>query len=80
MTIQLAKIKKFAGLAVTAAAVGTGGLGLGAGTAQAMPTHPTPPRPPVHQVFQHIDNFFDRSVTGEGTPIDRFFDTFNGVK
>jgi hypothetical protein len=80
MTIQLAKIKKFAGVAVTATAVGAAGLGLGAGTAQAMPKPPTPPRPPIHQVLQHTDNFFDRFVTGEGTPIDRFFDGLNGVK
>ena len=80
MTIQLAKVKKFAGLAVMATAVAAAGLGLGAGTAQATPKHPDPiPHITVNQTPQRIDNFFDR-FTPEGTPADKFFDRFTGVK
>jgi hypothetical protein len=76
MTIHLAKVKKFARLAVMATAVAAAGLGLGAGTAQATPKHPDPI---PHTTPQQIDNFFDR-FTPEGTPADKFFDRFTGVK
>jgi hypothetical protein len=89
MTTQFAKAKKFARLAVMAAAVTTIGLGLGAGTAQATPKHPDPrPHPtmgaPLSTFNQRVDNFSDRVQArfgvGEGTPFDNRTDALFGVK
>jgi hypothetical protein len=89
MTTQFAKIKKFAGLTILAAAMSAAGLGLGAGTAQANPVHPCPP---PHMMFcthvqthlQRIDNHFDRIQSvfgvGEGTRFDTAVDRFFGAK
>ncbi len=84
MTTRFSKVKKFAGLAVMAAAVSGVGLGLGSGTAQAAPKHPNPhPHIVVNQRGQRVDNFFDGIQrvfgVGEGTRFDNNLDRFFGV-
>jgi hypothetical protein len=89
MTTRFAKIKKFAGLTILAAAMSAAGLGLGLGTAQANPMHPCPPPhrmvcTHVQTHLQRVDNHFDRIQgvfgVGEGTRFDNAVDRFFGAK
>jgi hypothetical protein len=88
MTTEFAKVKKFAGVAVMAAAISAVGLGLGSGTAQADTTHQCMLTPMfcthVQTHLQRADNRFDRVQglfgLGEGTRFDNAVDRFFGVK
>ena len=71
MATRWANIKKLAGLGVIAAGVTAAGLGLGAGTAQAVPFKPHPN--PIPHIFNRVDTRVDRH---EGSPVDRVFDRF----
>jgi hypothetical protein len=88
MTTRFAKIRKFAGLTILAAAMSAAGLGLASGTAQATTKHPCPHTPMicshVQTHLQRADNFFDhiqgRFGVGEGTRFDNRVDRIFGVK
>lgn len=89
MTMRYARVKRFAGMAVMAAAVTAVGLGLGSGTAQANTSHPCPSPNMMfcNQIQTHLQNtdkFFDgvQGVfrVGEGTRFDGRVDRFFGVK
>jgi hypothetical protein len=88
MTTEFAKVKKFAGVAVMAAAMSAVGLALGSGTAQADTTHQCMFTPMfcthVQTHVQRADNRFDAIQglfgLGEGTRFDNAVDRFFGVK
>jgi hypothetical protein len=88
MTTEFATAKKFAGLAVMAAAMSVVGLGIGSGTAQADTAHHCMFTPVfcahVQTHLQRGDNNLDRIQglfgIGEGTRFDRTVDRIFGVK
>ena len=88
MATQFAKVKRFAGMGVMAAAMTAVGLGLGSGTAQADTMHQCMFTPMfcthVQTHLQRADNRFDRIQglfrVGEGTRFDNAIDRFFGVR
>jgi hypothetical protein len=94
MNTVVAKVKKFAGMAVMAAAVIAVGLGLGSGTAQASPKHhPHPNITNTERSFtsaqQNFIQFTDTFIAdpfqslfgvGEGTPFDNSTDSFHHLR